>query len=111
MIVEGMHSPQFAHMHKTQHMTTTHVGTLNILEHSFSIYVFIYSHLSLDRSLVHSLLLSHLLCQMRYINSVNIDNVTRSQMNVLPHSSLIPMNGLDMRLTTQPHAIPSTTHI
>ena len=33
--VEGMHSPQFAQAHKTQHMTTTRVGTLNILEHSF----------------------------------------------------------------------------
>jgi len=37
-----------------------------------------------------------------------LDNVTRSQVNVLPHSSL---NSLGMRLTTQPHAIPSTTHM
>jgi len=33
--VEGIHSPQFAHVHKTQHVTATLVGTLNILEHSF----------------------------------------------------------------------------
>ena len=56
--VEEMHFPQFAQAHKTQHVTTTRVGTLNILEHSFSIYLFIYSHLSLYWSLVHSLLLS-----------------------------------------------------
>ena len=31
--VEGIHSLQFAHAHKTQCVTTTHVGTLNILEH------------------------------------------------------------------------------
>ena len=65
--VEGMHSPQFAHAHKTQHVTTTLVGTLNILEHSFCLCIFICHY----HSLVQSLLLSHLLCQMRYINSAN----------------------------------------
>ena len=36
--VEGMHSPQFVHAHRTQHVVTTRV---RILEHSF-VYVFIF---------------------------------------------------------------------
>ena len=55
--VEGMHSPQFAHAHKT---TRDHYTFWNSEHYRtfFSVYVFIYSLLSLYLSLVHSLLLS-----------------------------------------------------
>ena len=36
--VEGMHSPQFAHVHRTQHVITTRVRTL---EHS-SLFMYIF---------------------------------------------------------------------
>ena len=46
--VEGMHSPQSAHARKTQHVTTTCVGTLNILEHSFCLCIYIFSFVTVS---------------------------------------------------------------
>ena len=43
-----MYSPQFAHAHKIQHLTTTRVGILNILEHSFCLCIYIFSFVTVS---------------------------------------------------------------